>query len=34
MTLFAAVEPVGGAFDAVLRKYFDGRRDPATLEGL
>jgi uncharacterized protein (DUF1810 family) len=34
MTLFAAVEPVGGAFDAVLRKYFDGQRDPATLEGL
>lgn len=30
-TLFAAVSPVGSAFDRVLGRYFRGERDPATL---
>ncbi len=32
MTLFAAIDAEGSVFHQVLRKYFDGRRDPATLE--
>ncbi len=34
MTLFAAVEADGGIFQTVLRTYFDGQQDPATLERL
>ncbi len=30
-TLFACVSPAGSAFDRVLRRYFGGERDPATL---
>jgi uncharacterized protein (DUF1810 family) len=34
MTLFAAVAPDELVFDAVLKKYFDGARDEATLSRL
>ena len=30
-TLFACVSPAGSAFERVLRRYFGGERDPATL---
>ncbi|MFC7300287.1 DUF1810 domain-containing protein [Cognatiluteimonas weifangensis] len=33
-TLFAAVAPAGSVFERVLARYFDGRRDPATLRRL
>jgi uncharacterized protein (DUF1810 family) len=32
MTLFALADPDAPAFGAALAKYFDGRRDPRTLE--
>ena len=31
MTLFALVESTDSVFEAVLKKYFDGHEDPATL---
>ena len=34
MTLFAAADPVEPAFAAVLDRFFDGERDPATLARL
>ncbi|MDR6944174.1 DUF1810 domain-containing protein [Mucilaginibacter pocheonensis] len=32
MTLFALVEGNESVFDAVLKKFFDGHKDPATLQ--
>lgn len=32
MTLFAAISPSGSDFAAVLDKYFDGKRDPHTID--
>jgi uncharacterized protein (DUF1810 family) len=34
MTLFAAAVPDEPGFDAVLRQYFGGERDQATLDRL
>lgn len=34
MTLFAEVDPAGGIFKEALEKYFDGERDPLTLNRL
>ena len=33
-TLFAEISPPGSVFDRLLAKYFDGNRDPLTLERL
>ena len=33
-TLFAEISPPGSVFDRLLAKYFDGIRDPLTLERL
>jgi uncharacterized protein (DUF1810 family) len=32
MTLFALVEGTDSVFEAVLKKFFDGHKDPATLQ--
>ncbi|AMR32305.1 calpastatin [Mucilaginibacter sp. PAMC 26640] len=32
MTLFALVEGTDSVFDAVLKKFFDGQKDPATVQ--
>ena len=32
MTLFAHITPEGSAFEKMLDKYFDGRRDSKTIE--
>jgi uncharacterized protein (DUF1810 family) len=34
MTLFAEVAPEGALFERVLRRYFDGQRDPLTIDRL
>jgi uncharacterized protein (DUF1810 family) len=31
-TLFAEISPAGSGFEQLLSKYFDGHRDPATLD--
>jgi uncharacterized protein (DUF1810 family) len=33
-TLFAEISPPGSVFDRLLTKYYDGIRDPLTLERL
>jgi uncharacterized protein (DUF1810 family) len=32
MTLFSLCSPSGSLFDSAIEKYFDGKRDPQTLE--